>query len=67
MKALTVIVTGASTGISKAIAQCFLKYGHRVVINSVHAGNLERAYRELGPSPDLIMLAGYISDKAVGQ
>lgn len=67
MKALTVIVTGASTGIGKAIAQCFLKHGHRVVINSANAENLERAYQELGPSPELVMLVGDISDKAVGQ
>ena len=66
-KPLSVVVTGASTGIGKAIAQYFLTRGHRVVINSSNANNLEKVYQELGSSSNLAMVVGDISDRAVGQ
>lgn len=67
MKARTMIVTGASTGIGKAIASLFLQNGYNVVINAANAGNLEATYKELGHPDRLAMIVGDISDPATGQ
>ncbi|WP_046247182.1 SDR family NAD(P)-dependent oxidoreductase [Hymenobacter terrenus] len=67
MKKLTVIVTGASSGIGKEIARYFLAQGHNVVINSTTPAKLEQAYRELGAGPNLARVAGSVSDKATGE
>lgn len=67
MKTKTIIVTGASTGIGKAIAQLFLQNGYNVVINAANAANLEATYKELGHPDRLAMVAGDISQAATGQ
>lgn len=67
MKKQTVIVTGASTGIGKAIAQHFLEMGDNVVINSATKDNLEKTFAEFNNTDRLIMITGDISDKRVGQ
>jgi NAD(P)-dependent dehydrogenase (short-subunit alcohol dehydrogenase family) len=67
MKTQTIIVTGASTGIGKAIAALFLENGYNVVINSVSASNLDATFEELGHHERLAMLAGDISNPATGQ
>lgn len=43
----SVVITGSSRGLGKALAEEFLRNGNRVVINSHNASNLQRAYREL--------------------
>lgn len=67
MKTQTIIVTGASTGIGKAIAALFLENGYNVVINSVNASNLNATFEELGQPERLTMVAGDISNPATGQ
>ena len=67
MKAQTIIVTGASTGIGKSIAALFLAHGHNVVINSVNADNLTATFNELGHHDRLAMVAGNIGDINLGQ
>jgi len=67
MKTLTVIITGASTGIGRAIAALFLKQGHNVVINSANEKNLITAYNELGSHNQLAMVAGDISNTSTGK
>jgi NAD(P)-dependent dehydrogenase (short-subunit alcohol dehydrogenase family) len=67
MKTQTIIVTGASTGIGKAIAALFLENGYNVVINSVNARNLNATFEELGQPERLAMVAGDISNPATGQ
>lgn len=67
MKTLTIIITGASTGIGRAIAALFLKQGHNVVINSANESNLIRAFNELGAQHQLAMVAGDISKATTGQ
>lgn len=67
MKNQTVIVTGASTGLGRAIAALFLERGDNVVINSVVEENLQKAVQEMGASDRLVAVAGDISDSAVGQ
>ncbi|MCC3158445.1 SDR family oxidoreductase [Hymenobacter sp. 15J16-1T3B] len=67
MNTLTAIVTGASSGIGKAIAAYFLDRGANVVINSATATKLEEAARELGGGPRLATVAGDVSDKATGE
>lgn len=67
MKKQTVIVTGASTGLGRAIAQTFLERGDNVVINSSNADNLQKAYDELSGLENLAMVAGDTSDISLGQ
>ncbi|ELR69520.1 3-oxoacyl-[acyl-carrier protein] reductase [Fulvivirga imtechensis AK7] len=67
MKAKTVIVTGASTGIGKAIAQLFMEKGSNVVINSFSKERLQDAYEEFGSPENVVMVAGDIGKKEVGQ
>lgn len=67
MENQTVIVTGASTGIGKAIARLFLKKGHNVIMNSSSQSNLEVAHAEFGSPTNAILVAGDISDKEVGK
>ena len=67
MKIQTVIVTGASTGLGRAIAQLFLERGHNVVLNSVRADNLARTFRELGSPSRAAVVAGDVGKKEVGE
>lgn len=67
MKTQTIIVTGASTGIGKAIAGLFLEKGYNVVINSANEDNLKATFIELGHHDRLVMVAGDISKSATGQ
>lgn len=67
MKTQTIIVTGASTGIGKAIAGIFLQHGHNVVINSANEDNLKATFNELGNHDRLAMITGDISNAATGQ
>lgn len=67
MKAQTIIVTGASTGIGKAIAGLFLENGYNVVINSAKEENLKATFIELGHHDRLAMLTGDISNSATGK
>lgn len=60
----TVIVTGASTGIGKAIARLFIQKGCNVVMNSSVESNLKAAYNELGSPENAIMVTGDISRKS---
>lgn len=66
MKQLSVIVTGASTGIGKAIASHFLKNGHQVVINSVNPGNLEKTFHELNNGNNVVAVPGDIGNRSTG-
>lgn len=67
MKQQTVIITGASQGIGKAVAKYFLNRGDKVVINSTTPEKLEEAYQELGAGPNLAKVAGDVSNKATGE
>jgi NAD(P)-dependent dehydrogenase (short-subunit alcohol dehydrogenase family) len=48
------VVTGAASGIGRALTARFLDAGMRVVMADVEAGALERAAKELGGAPDLL-------------
>ncbi len=67
MKKRTVIVTGASSGIGKEIARCFLTNGDNVVINALMVEKLEQAYQELGGGGNLAMVSGNVKDKNTGE
>jgi NAD(P)-dependent dehydrogenase (short-subunit alcohol dehydrogenase family) len=67
MKKQTIIITGASTGIGKAIAGLFLQHDYNVVINSANEANLTATFNELGHHERLAMVAGDISNPATGQ
>lgn len=68
MKKQTVIVTGASSGIGKAIARYFLERGDNVVINSLTIEKLTEVFRELGggENENLVMVAGNVSERITG-
>ncbi len=63
----TVLITGASTGIGFAAARAFLDRGYNLVLNSRDSGRLEAAYEALGRPGNAVLVAGDVSDKAVGQ
>ena len=63
----TVLITGASTGIGFAVARAFLDQGYNLVLNSRDSGRLEAAYEALGRPDNAVLVAGDVSDKAVGQ
>jgi len=65
MENKTVIVTGASTGIGKAIAKLFIEKGNNVVMNSSNEGNLKATFEEFGSPENAIMVVGDISKKQV--
>ncbi|CAL2059267.1 SDR family NAD(P)-dependent oxidoreductase [Tenacibaculum sp. 190524A05c] len=67
MKNTTVIITGASTGIGKAIAAYFINNGSNVVMNSSNEDNLKRAFEELGSPTNAIYFAGDISKQETGK
>src|ERR1700760_722801 len=67
MKKQTVIVTGASSGIGKAVAKYFLDRWDNVVLNSASADKLEKVYQEFGAGASLARVAGDVSKKATGE
>lgn len=67
MKTQTVIVTGASTGIGKAIAGLFLQKGYNVIINSANEDNLRATFNELDNQERVAMVIGDISKPGTGQ
>lgn len=67
MKKQTIIVTGASTGIGKAVATLFLERGHNVVINAATEVNLNKTFQELGNHDRLAKVTGDISNPETGQ
>lgn len=67
MKTPTVIVTGASTGIGKAIAGLFLQKGYNVIINSANEDNLRATFNELDNQERVAMVIGDISKPGTGQ
>lgn len=67
MKTQTAIITGASTGIGKAIAGLFLQKGYNIIINSANEDNLRAAFNELDNQERVAMVIGDISKPATGQ
>ncbi|MCJ8289550.1 MAG: SDR family oxidoreductase [Crocinitomicaceae bacterium] len=67
MKNKTVIITGASTGIGKAIAKHFIEKGSNVVMNSSNEENLKKTYEEFDSPSNAVYFAGDISKRETGQ
>lgn len=67
MNGKTVVITGASTGLGKAIAQLFINKGSNVVMNSSNEANLRAAYADLGSPSNVITIVGDIAQKHVGE
>ena len=63
----TVIITGASSGIGKAVADYFIQKGNNVVMNSSDEQRLKAAYQSLGAPSNAAYLAGDVSDPATGK
>ncbi len=63
----TALITGASTGIGRATARTFLDQGYNLVLNSRDSGRLDAAYEALGRPDNAVLVAGDVSDKAIGQ
>ena len=67
MKNKTVIITGASSGIGKAIAKHFIDKESNVIMNSSNEDNLRKAYEDFGSPSNAFYLAGDISKRETGQ
>lgn len=67
MKNKTVIITGASSGIGKAIAKHFIEKGSNVVMNSSNEENLKKTYEEFNFPSNAVYLTGDISKRETGQ
>ncbi len=67
MKNKTVIVTGASSGIGKAIAKHFIDKGSNVVMTASSKENLKTTFNEFGAPKNAICLVGDISKKETSQ
>jgi NAD(P)-dependent dehydrogenase (short-subunit alcohol dehydrogenase family) len=67
MQNQTVIVTGASTGIGKAIARLFLEKGHNVVLNARDEDQLRHSIAGLGNPANAVAVAGDVGNAATGQ
>lgn len=63
----TIIVTGASSGLGKAIAKLFIEKGDNVVMNSHNRERLDASFLELGSPENAIVVAGNIAHKKVGE
>lgn len=66
MKRKTAIVTGASTGLGKAIARLFLDKGFNVVLNSLNEANLITTFLEFGSPLKALAIPGDVGQKSTG-
>jgi NAD(P)-dependent dehydrogenase (short-subunit alcohol dehydrogenase family) len=66
MKRKSAIITGASTGIGRAIVALFLEKGYNVVMNAKNEERLQQAFQELGSPMNAVPIAGDIGRKEVG-
>lgn len=69
---LSIIVTGSSSGIGRAVALAFLKRGDRVVLNGRNEKTLAQAADRLAAESDsspehIAVVAGDIGDRATGE
>src|ERR1044072_2866499 len=67
MEKKTAIVTGASSGIGKAIAKLFLSKGFNVIMNSSNEELLQKTFKEFGSPPNAKAISGNVADKNTGQ
>jgi len=67
MKNKTVIITGASSGIGKAIAKYFIERESNVVMNSSNEENLRKTYKEFGSPTNATYFVGDICKRETGQ
>lgn len=63
----TAIITGASSGIGKAITQLFLQRGINVVMNSSNQDSLKQTFEELGSPANATYVSGDVSNKETGK
>ncbi len=67
MKAKTVIVTGASSGIGKETARLFIEKGSNVVMNSQNEANLRAAFEEFGSPESAVLVSGDIAERSTSE
>lgn len=65
MSKKTVIITGASTGIGKAISKKFIDHGWNVVMNSTTKQNLEKTFADFNSPDNVQLVVGDVSKQDV--
>jgi NAD(P)-dependent dehydrogenase (short-subunit alcohol dehydrogenase family) len=65
MERKSAIVTGASTGIGRAIVALFLEKGYNVIMNAKNEERLQQAFQELGSPVNAVPVAGDIGKKGI--
>lgn len=63
----TAIVTGASTGIGKAISKLFIERGFNVIMNSSNEETLRKTFQEFNEPANAKIVAGDVSNKKTGE
>jgi NAD(P)-dependent dehydrogenase (short-subunit alcohol dehydrogenase family) len=67
MNSKSAIVTGASTGIGRAIVSLFLEKGFNVIMNAMNPERLQQTFQELGNPKNAVVLSGDIGKREVGE
>lgn len=67
MENKTIIITGASSGLGKAMVAYFIDKGSNVVMNSSNHANLQKAYESLGSPLNAIYVAGDVGKIETGK
>ena len=62
----TILVTGGTSGIGRAIALGFAKAGAKVMAGSTNPDKVAAIKKELGPGHDILLVTGQVAGVRIG-